>query len=178
MKILELLDEIERCLHGCKKLLECLEDLKLPPVKPRWCDLSEAGPGVGVSNLEVRFRDAEMAQIWNSDYRVRVHRAREDSGQGEAERTNAAVGDAVIDGGTIKWDYFPRFDDLSDEEVQNMMLESYEQYEDRRMEQNACRVAQDVAPVLSSYIKSFVTEKERGHIFLQQRTVTGICKSF
>jgi hypothetical protein len=56
-----------------------------------------------------------MAQIWSSDYRIRVHCACEDSGQGEAERTNAAVDDAVIDRGSIKLDYFQRFDDLSDE---------------------------------------------------------------
>ena len=176
-------EKIERCLHGCKKLLECLEDLELPRVKPRWCDLSDAGPGVGVSNLEVRFRDAEMARIWNSDYRVRVHRARKDSGQGEAERTNAAVGDAVIDGGTIKWDYFPRFDDLSDEEVQNMTLESYEQYEDNRMERNAWRVAQDVAsriddaPVLSSYIKSFATEKGEDTFFFNKEQLQEFAKA-
>ena len=80
----------------------------------------------------------------------------------------------VIDGGTIKWDYFPRFDDLSDEEVQNMTLKSYELYEDNRMERNAWRVVQDVAsliddaPVLSSYIKSFVTEKEEDTFFFNK----------
>ena len=88
--------------------------------KPRWCDLTDAGLGVGVSNFEVRFRDAELSRIWNSDYRIRVHRAQEDSSQGEAERTNAAVGDAVIDGGSIKWEYFPRFHDKSDEEIEKM----------------------------------------------------------
>lgn len=168
-----LLEKIQFCVYCCRKLLDCLEELELPPIKPRWCDLTDAGPGVGVSNLEVRFRDAEMARIWNSDYRIRVHRAREDSGQ-EDERTNAAVGDAVIDGGTIKWDYFQRFDDLSDEEVQNMTLSSYEQYEDNRMERNAWRVSQDIAsriddaPVLSSYIKSLVTEKEQDSFFFNK----------
>ncbi|CAH3158915.1 unnamed protein product, partial [Pocillopora meandrina] len=46
-----------------------LGDLCLPPVKPRWADLTDAGPGVGVSNYEVRFRDAELARVHNSDYR-------------------------------------------------------------------------------------------------------------
>ena len=35
----------------------------MPPVKPRWADFTDAGPGVGCSNFEVRFRDAELALI-------------------------------------------------------------------------------------------------------------------
>ena len=53
----------------------------------------------------------------NSDYRIRIHQAHESSGQGVAERTNFAVGDAIIDGGSIKWEYFPRCHDKSDGEI-------------------------------------------------------------
>ena len=66
---------------------------------------------------EVRFRDAELSRIWNSDYRIRIHRAHEHSGQGEAERTNSAVGDAIIHGGSIKWEYFPGFHEKIGEEI-------------------------------------------------------------
>ena len=66
---------------------------------------------------EVGFRDAGFSRIWKSDYRIRIHRAHESSGQGEAERTNSAVRDAIINGGSIKWKYFPRFHDKSDEEI-------------------------------------------------------------
>ena len=52
---------------------------------------------------EVGFRDAELSRIWKSDYRIRINRAHESSGQEEAERTNSAVGDAIINGGSIKW---------------------------------------------------------------------------
>lgn len=62
------------------------------PVKPNWADLTDAGPGVGVSNFEVKFRDAELARVHKSDYRIRVHRSRGDSGQNKAERTNSAIG--------------------------------------------------------------------------------------
>ena len=94
--------------------------------------------------------------------------------EGLYKSSNAGIGDAIIDGGTIKWEHFPRFHDLSDDEVKNMTLSSYEQYEDDRMERNAWRVAQDVAsriddaPVLSSYIKSFVTEKEQDAFFFNK----------
>ena len=33
--------------------------------------------------------------------RTRIHRAREDLGQNEAERTNRSIGDALVDGGTM-----------------------------------------------------------------------------
>ena len=44
----------------CKQGLEIVSDLCLPPVKPRWADLTDAAPGIGVSNYEVGFRDAEL----------------------------------------------------------------------------------------------------------------------
>ena len=34
----------------------------------------------------------------DADYRIRLHRSRGDSGEGEAERTNSAIGDSVVDG--------------------------------------------------------------------------------
>ena len=45
-------------------------------------DFTDAGPGVSVTNTDVKFRDAEIAIIHNSDYRIRCHRSRGDSGQG------------------------------------------------------------------------------------------------
>ena len=53
-------------------LFEIFENLKFPKVKPKWTDLTDAGPGVGVSNYLVRFRDSEMARSYNSDYRYVV----------------------------------------------------------------------------------------------------------
>ena len=90
--------EVTTC---CKNILVTIENLQLPIVKPRWCDLTDAGPGVGVSNFEVKFRDAEMCRMFNSDYRIRLQGSRGESGQGEAERTNSAIGDSVVDGLTV-----------------------------------------------------------------------------
>ena len=75
---------------------------------------------MGVSNYDVRFRDAELARIHNSDYRVRCHRSRGDSGQGEAERSNSAIADGVVDGATLDWERVKRFDDLSKEQILKM----------------------------------------------------------
>ena len=157
-------DRILRVTSSCKHGLEVLGDLCLAPVKPRWADLTDAGTGVGVSNYEVRFRDAELARVHNSDYRVRCHRSRGDSGQGEAERTNSAISDALVDGATLEWEKYRRFEDLSEEEIKQLSLQSYEEYEKKRMEENAWYVCSQVAeriddaPVLKDYIKSKVSE--------------------
>ncbi|CAH3040108.1 unnamed protein product, partial [Pocillopora meandrina] len=157
-------DRILRVTSSGKHGLEVLGDLCLPPVKPRWADLTDAGPGVGVSNYEVRFRDAELARVHNSDYRVRCHCSRGDSGQGEAERTNSAISDALVDGATLEWEKYRRFEDLSEEEIKQLSLQSYEEYEKKRMEKNAWYVCSQVAeriddaPVLKDYIKSKVSE--------------------
>lgn len=82
-------------LHKISKLHGFIEALHLPPTCKDILDLTDAGPGVGVSNLHVRFRDAEIARLHNSDRRNRIHRARNDSGQNEAERTNAAIGGCI-----------------------------------------------------------------------------------
>ena len=68
--------------------LSQLSSLPLPS------SLSSSGlsASVGCSNVEVRFRDVEIARIHDSDRINRVHRARDDSGQNEAERSNAAIG--------------------------------------------------------------------------------------
>ena len=49
------------------KLLQKISQYKLALVKPCILKLTDGGPGVGVSNFEVRFRDAEIAMLHNSD---------------------------------------------------------------------------------------------------------------
>ena len=42
-------------------ILKKISEFNLVPVKPRILELTDGGPGVGVGNFEVRFRDAEIA---------------------------------------------------------------------------------------------------------------------
>ena len=60
----------------CEKILKRFKDFEFQPVKARKADLTDAGPGVAVSNTDIKFRDAELAIIQNSDYRIRCHRER------------------------------------------------------------------------------------------------------
>ena len=138
---------------------------------PKWADLTDAGPGVGVSNYLVRFRDAEMARLYNSDYRVRCHRSRGDSGQGEAERTNSAIEDSIVDGETLEWEKTKCFQGMTEDEVKSMSVKDFQEYEKKRMENNAWDVAKEVqerihdAPVLKEYITAYLTMKPEDQIF-------------
>ena len=56
------------------KLGERFGEFDFHPVKPRKADFTYAGPGVSVTNTDVKFRDAEIAIIHNSDYRIVCHK--------------------------------------------------------------------------------------------------------
>ena len=73
----------------------------MTPVFPIIFKETDAGPGVGVSNIEVRYRDVELARMQNSCLVIRAHHAPHDSGMNGAERSNAAIGDAIVDGGVV-----------------------------------------------------------------------------
>ena len=119
-----------------------------------------------MTNTDVTFRDAEIAIIHNLDYRIRCHRSRGDSGQGEAERTNSAIGDALVDGATINWEHTKRFEGMSEDEIQSMSLKEYECYEEMRMQSNAWYVSKIIqeriqdAPVLNEYISHLYRIKQ------------------
>ncbi|CAB3990802.1 Transient receptor potential cation channel subfamily A member 1 [Paramuricea clavata] len=137
-------------------------------------NLTDAGPGVAVSNGDVRVHDAEMAMFLGSDWRCRCHRDRRDSCQNEAERTNSALGDAIADGGTIEWEYYEQFHDLTDEQVQNLSLKEYTEHEEARMKKNAWKVAVNVkirlddAPVLKEFVKAHLTKPEDKQYFFNK----------
>ena len=86
---LQTLDEL---LVKCKAVMEHIDGLHLPPTRPFTLEFTDAGPGVGVSNYEVQFREIEIAMLHKSTLRHRVHLARDDQGQNEAERTNSYIG--------------------------------------------------------------------------------------
>lgn len=127
---IEAYDELQA---QAQEILDCLKSLRLPQVKPRWAEFTDAGPGVGVNNIDVKFRSAELDRIYDRDYRIRVHRSRGDSGHNEAGRTNSAIGDAVIDGATLDWEHYKRFQDMSEDSIANLTLQDYEKYEEQRM---------------------------------------------
>ena len=123
---------------------------------------------------QILFRDAELCRVFNSDHRVRVHRSRGDSGQNEAERTNSAIGDSVVDGSTIEREKYKQFEGLSPNEKEALSVKEFEELEKRRMEKNAWHVSKilveriDGAPVLSERITAYLSEEQDKLFFFNQ----------
>ena len=80
-------------LSDCK---EFLSEVGLPKHKSRIVDLTDAGPGVGISNHEVKMRSLEEVRIMNYDYYVRHHLAPGDSSHNEEERIQSYVGTSLF----------------------------------------------------------------------------------
>ena len=50
----------------------------------------------------------------------RIHRAPHDSGQNEAERSNAAIGEALVDDKALKWEYYKPTDIMGEKEIEKL----------------------------------------------------------
>lgn len=63
-----------------QEVLNFLQSLRLPQAKPRWAEFTDAGPGVGINNEDVKVRSAELDRMYNRDFCIRVDRCRGYSG--------------------------------------------------------------------------------------------------
>ena len=84
--------------------IEKINTYQLPDLRTMLIEFTDAGPGVGVGNIEVKFRAAQKVRILNLDYLIRHHLAPGDSSN-EVERVQSLVGDAIVDGGPIFWEH-------------------------------------------------------------------------
>ncbi|KXJ16378.1 hypothetical protein AC249_AIPGENE6513 [Exaiptasia diaphana] len=118
------------------------------------------------------------------DYSCRAHSARGNSGDNEAERTNSAVGDSIVDGTTLQWEKYPKCHNLTDEQISQLTVEEYDAHEQDRMEMNAWWVAKELSfridgePVFNEYIHSFVTNKTNDAIFFNRECINQFNKTF
>ena len=156
-----ILSEYDAITAKLSYILNQINDLGPVDVKPRWCDLSDAGPGVAVSNFDIQFRYAELARMWGGDYRIRLHLSRNDTRSNKTERTNSAIADSVVDGQTIEWEFHKLFDGISDDKIEAMTLQELERHQDERMKLNAYMVRDEVvkridgAPCLKEEIVAY-----------------------
>ena len=148
----------------CTLVYTELNMIDLPSLKRKVLDLTDAGPGVGISNHAVLYRVCAEILICKYDYYMRVHLAPGDSSNNEVERVQSSIGDAICDGGALIWDYFPKFSDVTDEEISNWTVQEHEIYEWERMEKNAFAVCEEVnsrvdgAATVDGYMKSYVSK--------------------
>ena len=54
---------------------------------------------------------------------LRIHRSTGDSAQNAIERTNACIGEALVDGGLLEWNYYKPLNGLSAEEIETLSIE-------------------------------------------------------
>ena len=171
----KLWDVMSDLLSDCHKYLSKLEHLQLPKMCCSILKATDAGPGVGITNVEVRFRDAEISRIHSSDRVNRIHRAPGDSAQNESERTNAAIGDSLVDGTALKWEYYKPFDGLASGEIDKLSASEIKERQALCMERNAWRVAQEVAATVDDepgpagdFIKCYVTTCQNKQFFFNR----------
>ena len=113
-----------------------------------------------------------MAILHSSDYWIIIHNSRDGSGDNEAEHTNSAIGDRIVDGATIQWETFKKIDGLTDDEIEKLSVSEYDKHEFERMEKNAWIVANEVrnridgALVFSEFINAFLSGKEEDSFLL------------
>lgn len=156
----------------CTDMLMACESLHAFDMKSIVAENTDAGPGVGVSNFEVGFRMAEISRIHKTERRTRVHRSRGDSSHNESERTNACIGEALVDGGAIKWEYFKPLDGITEEDIEAMGIDEIAKEEDECMERNAWKVADEVVERVhmepgpaGDLMLGMLTEKPPNHFF-------------
>ena len=56
-----------------------------PTLKSRFLEWTDAGPGVGITNHDVKYRIAQRIRIMNADYLIRLHLSNGDSSHNEVE---------------------------------------------------------------------------------------------
>ena len=141
----EFWSQVELLLELSNRTLQFINQLHLPPLYNYILEATDAGPGVGVSNVEVKYRDIEMAHINGWTHLNRVHRAPHDFGQNEAERSNAAIGEALVTGQTIRWNYFQATDGLDKEQIDLLSFEEIKKREEDAVERDEWRISHDIA---------------------------------
>ena len=120
--------------------IEKINTYQLPDLRTMLIEFTDAGPGVGVGNIEVKFRAAQKVRILNLDYLIRHHLAPGDSSN-EVERVQSLVGDAIVDGGPIFWEHKKR---MNADEIENFSVEEIEKLEEERMRHNVKMVCKDL----------------------------------
>ena len=149
--------------HQCQDLYSKISHL-VPPMKSRVHEFTDAGPGVGVTNLDVKLSIAQIIAITDIDYYIRHHLFNGDSSHNEVERCQSYMGDAICDSGPIMWEYKECYNGLSHEQLDQMTLEELEESEHQRMEYNAFKVCDEItlrtdgAPAPGGYMKAFTSE--------------------
>ena len=88
------------------------------------------------------------------------------------ERSNAAIGDAIVDGGVVDWQHFIPFDDLTEDETVSLTTEDVEILKQNANKKNSWHVAHELRKrtddepgPAGDYMKAYVTLPESDQFF-------------
>ena len=177
--LLKLIDKLQLLLESCSfgptlwddtsKIAKLCDDLHkeiskfVPTLRPRIHEFTDAGPGVGVSNHDAKFRIVEITMLTNLDNYIRHHLATDDSSHKEVERMGqiqSYVRDAICDGGPIDWEHKQQYEGLSEDQLSQMTIEDLEKSALDRMEYNAYKVCDELTvPAPDGHMKAYSSEK-------------------
>ena len=96
-----------------------INGLKLLPLCDHILQAKDAGPRVGA------FKTLRCQGFNTWTHMNRIHRAPHDSGQNEAERSQAAMGQAFVDGRALHWEYFQPTDLIRMKELRGRSSGAY-----------------------------------------------------
>ena len=109
----------------------------------------------------------------------RIHRGPNGSGQNEAERSNAAIGEALVDEKRRRLSESTSnrpTDNMSREELHKLTVDEYKELEAKTMERNAWRVSQDVVSRIDGEpgpagdcMRAFVTNTKEQQFFFNTK---------
>ena len=116
----------------------------------------------------------EAVMIWNLEFYIRHHLAKDDSSHNEIERCQSYVGDVICDGGSIEWDGLKEFEGLDEGTIAIMFMADLEEHEHTRMRKNAFGVYNEItlrvdgATALGGYLKAFVSHDKKDMFFTDE----------
>ena len=115
---------------------------------------------------------------------IRAHHAPHESGMNAAERSNAAIGDAIVDSGTVDWKHYMPFDGLTDEVISNLTTEDADKLKKTATERNAWWVAHELKNQVNDepgpagdYTKAFLASTKDERFFIKQEVLKRVCFS-
>ena len=103
---------------------------------------TDAGSGVGVTKIEVKYGDIEMSRIYSWTHMNRIHRAPHRTKRSEAFQRCCRWSLGWWQ--ALHWEYYQPTDLISEEELKTLTAEEMKDLEAEVVKRNAWRVAQDV----------------------------------
>ena len=136
---------IEPLVVVSKKTMDFIEKLDLPSLCNYGMEATDAVHGWCLQCEGELQRSRDGAHGW-PEILNRIHRAPHDSAQNVAERFNTPIGEALVDGGAVKWEYYKATDGLNQEQNKNKKLSvgDLKKLEEDAMQRNAWRVSQNI----------------------------------